>query len=76
MLRFNCNPLNYDDTGVTTYLLLYRKFFGLKERHVSDDGEAKKKARLEAVAKLGANHKRILDDILQNSGILRVSTGS
>ena len=76
MLSFNRSPQSYNDTGVTTCLLLYRKFFGLKERHVSDDGEAKKKARLEAVAKLGANHKRILDDILQNSGILRVSTKS
>jgi len=32
-----------------------------------------REARLEAAAKLGRNHRRVLDDILKNSGILRVS---
>lgn len=50
-----------------------RKFFRLVDRYVAEEGESKKKARLEAAAKLGANHQRVLDDILKNSGILRVS---
>lgn len=40
---------------------------------MAEESPAKREARLEAAAKLGSNHERILNDILTNSGILRVS---
>lgn len=51
---------------------LCSKVFGVKSRHVPAVDEGTTAARLEAAAKLGHNHSLILDDILNNSGILRV----
>lgn len=41
---------------------------------MAEVSEGKRVAKLEAAAKLGKNHSVILDDILRNSGILRVSS--
>ncbi len=50
-----------------------RKVFNMEAKYVTPVDERTRKARLEAAAKLGRNHRRVLDDILKNSGILRVS---
>ncbi len=53
--------------------LLCRKVFGMKNQHVPAIEEEVQKARLEAAAKLSKNHGVIVNDILKNSGIVRVS---
>ena len=50
-----------------------RKAFGIKVQHLPEVGEEVRKARLEAAAKLSKNNSVIVNDILKNSGIVRVS---
>ena len=44
----------------------------MENQHVPRIDEHKQKARLEAAAKLEQNHKVVINDILKNSGIVRV----
>ena len=53
-----------------------RKVFGVKNQHVPELSEEVHRARLEAAAKLSKNNSVIVNDILKNSGIVRVSRAS
>eukprot|EP00884_Botryococcus_braunii_P008653 jgi/Botrbrau1/1778/Bobra.0217s0033.1 len=59
----------------TTHNLVVRKIFNMTLGHVEQPSDPTVvEARMEAAAKITANHEVIVDDILENSGIVRSRT--
>ena len=49
-----------------------RKLVKMENQHIPKLNARTQQARLEAATHLGQNHSRIIDDILENSGLVRV----